>query len=46
MYELWYWPSIPGRGEFPRLALEGAASTIATWRARPAKRVIRRFPRT
>ncbi|WP_294394131.1 glutathione S-transferase [uncultured Sphingomonas sp.] len=22
MYELWYWPSIPGRGEFPRLALE------------------------
>ena len=22
MYELWYWPGIPGRGEFPRLALE------------------------
>jgi glutathione S-transferase len=22
MYELWYWPTIPGRGEFPRLALE------------------------
>jgi len=22
MYELWYWPSIPGRGEFVRLALE------------------------
>jgi glutathione S-transferase len=22
MYELWYWPSIPGRGEFPRLAME------------------------
>lgn len=22
MYELWYWPSLPGRGEFPRLALE------------------------
>ena len=21
-YELWYWPSIPGRGEFVRLALE------------------------
>lgn len=22
MYDLWYWPSIPGRGEFVRLALE------------------------
>ena len=22
MYELWYWPDIPGRGEFPRLAME------------------------
>ena len=22
MYELWYWPGIPGRGEFPRLAME------------------------
>jgi glutathione S-transferase len=22
VYELWYWPTIPGRGEFPRLALE------------------------
>ena len=21
-YDLWYWPSIPGRGEFVRLALE------------------------
>lgn len=21
-YELWYWPDIPGRGEYPRLALE------------------------
>jgi glutathione S-transferase len=27
MYKLWYWPSIPGRGEFVRLALE--ASGIA-----------------
>ncbi|HZO16712.1 MAG TPA: glutathione S-transferase [Polyangiaceae bacterium] len=25
MYELYYWPSIPGRGEFVRLALEDAA---------------------
>lgn len=23
-YTLWYWPSIPGRGEFVRLAMEGA----------------------
>jgi glutathione S-transferase len=22
MYELWYWPGTPGRGEFPRLAME------------------------
>lgn len=25
-YELYYWPSIPGRGEFPRLALEDAGA--------------------
>ena len=25
-YELYYWPSIPGRGEFPRLVLEEAAA--------------------
>jgi glutathione S-transferase len=24
-YDLWYWPGIPGRGEFVRLALEAAA---------------------
>lgn len=23
-YTLWYWPTIPGRGEFVRLALEAA----------------------
>ncbi len=23
-YQLWYWPNIPGRGEFVRLALEAA----------------------
>jgi glutathione S-transferase len=23
-YDLWYWPTIPGRGEFVRLVLEGA----------------------
>ena len=23
-YQLWYWPDIPGRGEFVRLALEAA----------------------
>jgi glutathione S-transferase len=25
-YELYYWPSIPGRGEFVRLALEQAGA--------------------
>ena len=25
MYELWYWPTIPGRGEFPRIALEAGS---------------------
>lgn len=29
IYELYYWPSIPGRGEFARLALEDAG---ASWR--------------
>ncbi len=24
-YELYYWPNIPGRGEFVRLVLEAAA---------------------
>jgi glutathione S-transferase len=34
-YELYYWPSIPGRGEFVRLTLEeaGAAYTDVTWHA-------------
>jgi glutathione S-transferase len=27
MLDLWYWPSIPGRGEFVRLALEAAGVT-------------------
>jgi glutathione S-transferase len=26
MYELYYWPGIPGRGEFIRLALEEAGA--------------------
>ena len=26
-YELHYWPTIPGRGEFVRLALEAAGAT-------------------
>ncbi|MBL4896500.1 MAG: glutathione S-transferase, partial [Erythrobacter sp.] len=26
-YDLWYWPSIPGRGEFVRLLMEGAGIT-------------------
>ena len=32
-YDLWYWPSIQGRGEFVRLALE-AAEIAYTDRAR------------
>ena len=32
MYELYYWPTIQGRGEFVRLALEEAARPIAMWR--------------
>lgn len=28
-YELWYWPSIPGRGEFVRLALEAGGIAYA-----------------
>jgi glutathione S-transferase len=35
-YELWYWPSIPGRGEFVRLALEPAASPTPKRLARMA----------
>jgi glutathione S-transferase len=29
MYELWYWPTIPGRGEFVRLALEAGGIPYA-----------------
>ena len=25
-YELYYWPGIPGRGEYPRLVLEAAGA--------------------
>ena len=28
-YELWYWPGIPGRGEFVRLALEAGGIAYA-----------------
>ncbi|KHL24571.1 glutathione S-transferase [Croceibacterium mercuriale] len=28
-YELWYWPGLPGRGEFVRLALEAAGQPYA-----------------
>jgi glutathione S-transferase len=31
-YELYYWPSIQGRGEFVRLALEGAVPGAAAIR--------------
>ena len=41
-YELYYWPTIQGRGDFVRLALEEAAPTTSTWRAGPASAA---FPR-
>ena len=32
-YQLYYWPTIQGRGEYVRLALEEAAAPpIPTWR--------------
>ena len=35
-YELWYWPSIQGRGEFVRLPLEAAGIAYERLRARRA----------
>ena len=35
-YELYYWPSIQGRGEFVRLALEDAGATYADVARRPS----------
>ena len=32
-YQLYYWPSIQGRGEFVRLALEDAGATTSTFAA-------------
>ena len=32
-YELYYWPGIPGRGEFIRLALEDAVAVAPAWPA-------------
>src|SRR5690606_41481481 len=41
-YELYYWPSIPGRGEFVRLALEDAgASYVDVGRHGGADAVVR-----
>jgi glutathione S-transferase len=34
-YELYYWPSIPGRGEFVRLALEDAGASYVDVARRP-----------
>lgn len=42
-YELYYWPSIQGRGEFVRLALEDAGAEYVDV-ARPAKRGGRGIP--
>jgi glutathione S-transferase len=37
-YELYYWPSIQGRGEFVRLALEEAGADYVDMARRPGKR--------
>jgi glutathione S-transferase len=37
-YELYYWPSIRGRGEFIRLALEEAGADYVRVARRPGKR--------
>src|ERR1700692_516938 len=37
-YELYYWPSIQGRGEFIRLALEEAGADYVDVARRPGKR--------
>jgi glutathione S-transferase len=37
-YELYYWPSIQGRGEFIRLALEEAGADYIDVARRPGKR--------
>jgi glutathione S-transferase len=43
-YELYYWPSIPGRGEFVRLALEDAgADYVDVARARGVPALMRRL---
>jgi len=34
-YELYYWPNIPGRGEFVRLVLEEAGASYADVARRP-----------
>ena len=36
-YELYYWPSITGRGEFPRLALEDAGAVYRDVAREPAE---------
>ena len=43
-YELYYWPGIPGRGEFVRLALEDAgADYIDVARERGGMQAMQRF---
>ena len=37
-YELYYWPTIQGRGEFVRLALEEAGADYVDVARRPGKR--------
>ena len=41
-YELYYWPTIQGRGEFVRLRWKKPALTMPTWRAGAASAACRR----
>ena len=43
-YELYYWPTIQGRGEFVRLALEEAGADYVRRRAEARRQGQRRLP--
>jgi glutathione S-transferase len=45
-YELYYWPTVQGRGEFVRLALEEIGADYVARRKRvPGKRTLAALPR-
>jgi glutathione S-transferase len=37
-YELWYWPGVPGRGEFIRLAFEAGGIAYCDMSPRKGRR--------